>query len=107
MIVAMIVLVPVLVIVLWAFFKYSPSAAEHESVVMFNTISIILALASAGGYTFYVYVTMSRGPDAPWWPYVAAVFSMALVALLLGISAFVRRMIYPRARDSSLRPPLD
>ena len=107
MIVAMVVLVPVILIVLWAYFRYSPSSDEHESVVMFNTISLILALAAAGGYAFYVYITMSRGPDGQMWPYIAAVFSMALVALILGISAFVRRLIYPKGGDSSLRPPLD
>ena len=96
MILAMVLLVPAFIIVLWAFFKYSPNAEEHESVVMFNTISVILALAGAGGYAFYVYVTMARGPDAQWWPYVAGVFSIALVALVLGISAFVRRLIYAR-----------
>lgn len=101
MILAMVFLVLALVVVLWAFFKYSPSAEEHESVVMFNTICIILALAGAGGYAFYVYVTMSRGPDAHWWPYVAGVFSVAGVALVLGISAFVRRMIYSSRKPRS------
>ena len=101
MMVAMILLVPAFVIVLWAFFKYSPDAEKHESVVMFNTISMILALAGAAGYAFYVYVTMSRGPDAHWWPYVAGVFSIAGVALVLGVSAFMRWLIYSRSPSSS------
>ena len=96
MMLATVLLVPAFLVVLWAYFRYSPSPEEHESVVMFNTISIIFSLAGAGGYAFYVYVTMSRGPDASMWPYVAGVFSMAIVALVLGISAFVRRLIYPK-----------
>jgi hypothetical protein len=108
MVLVLAVLVPAFIVVLWAFFKYSPRAEEHDSVVMFNTISIILALAGAGGYTFYVYVTMSRGPDAHWWPYVAGVFSITGVALVLGISAFVRRMIYSsRKPQSPERTPTD
>lgn len=105
MIVAMVLLVPAFIVVLWAFFKYSPNAEEHESVVMFNTISIILAFAAAGGYAFYVYITMSRGDDAALWPYVAAVFSIAVVALVLGISAFLRRLIYRTNPDRLRQSP--
>ena len=107
MIVAMVLLVPAFIVVLWAFFKYSPRAEEHESVVMFNTISIILALTAAGAYAFYVYISMSRGEDAPWWPYVAGVFSIAVVALVLGVSAFVRRLIYPKNPNPLRQAPED
>ena len=107
MILAMVLLISAFAVVLWAYFKYSPRAEDHESVVLFNTVTIILALAGAGGYAFYVYVSMSRGPDAHWWPYVAGVFSIAVVALVLGISAFVRRLIYSRRSGSPGRTPLD
>lgn len=104
---ALALLVPAFIVILWAYFKYSPDSEEHESVVMFNTISIILALAGAGGYVFYVYVTMARGPDAHWWPSVAGIFSIAVIALVLGISAFVRRLVYSKTRTSSDRKSAD
>lgn len=107
MIFAMALLVPAFVVILWAYFKYSPSSEEHESVATFNTISIVLALVGAGAYVFYVYVTMARGPDAHWWPSVAGIFSIALIALVLGISAFVRKLVYSRTRTPSDRKSAD
>ena len=107
MILALALLVPAFIVILWAYFKYSPSSEEHESVVMYNTISVILALAGAGGYVFYVYVTMARGPDAHWWPSVAGIFSIALVALVLGILAFVRKLVYSKTRIPTDHKPVD
>jgi hypothetical protein len=100
MIVATFLLVPGFLVILWGFFKYSPNAEEHESVVLFNTISVIAALASAGAYIVFVYLTMSGGPDAHWWPYMAAVLSITIVALVLGFSAFIRNLVYSRKRSS-------
>jgi len=104
---ALALLVPAFIVILWAYFKYSPRSEDHESVVMYNTISVILALAGAGGYVLYVYVTMARGPDAHWWPSVAGIFSIALIALVLGISAFVRKLVYSTTRTPSDRKPAD
>jgi len=102
-IVALLLLVPIVGVVTWAFFRFAPRHAERQAVVRFNLGALALGLALAGAWCVRTYLVMSPTEDAAWWPLISLLGSLAIFPLALGVAAILRNLVVFRgsARGSS------
>lgn len=93
MIVALLVLVPIAGVVIWAFFRPSPSGAQSRMVLRFNIGALVIALALAGGWSVRMYLVMSPTVDAAWWPVISILGALIIIPLVLGLAAALRSFV--------------
>ena len=103
MIAALLLLVPIVAVVTWAFFRFAPRHAERKAVVRFNLGALALGLALVGAWCVRTYLVMSATEDRAWWPLISLVGSLAIFPLALGVAAILRNLVVfrGRARGSS------
>lgn len=90
MIMALLILVPVVGVTAWAFFRFSPAHVGRRRVLQFNVVSVVVALAIAGAWTVRTYLVMSPTVDSAWWPVLGALVAIPLVLVL---AAIVRKLL--------------
>ena len=93
MIVALLVLVPIAGVVVWAFFRLSPSGAQFRMASRFNVGALVVALAVAAGWSVRTYLVMSPTVDAAWWPVISILGAMIIIPSVLGLAAAVRSFV--------------
>ena len=93
MIVAFLVLVPIAGVVVWAFFRRSPSGAQSSTVLRFNVGALVIALALAAGWSLRTYLVMSPTVDAAWWPVISVLGALIIIPLVLGLAAALRSFV--------------
>ena len=93
MITALLVLVPIMGVVTWAFFRFAPRHAERKAVIRYNLGALAVGLALAGAWCLRTYLVMSPTEDAAWWPLVSLLGSLAVFPLVLGVAAILRRFL--------------
>ena len=97
---ALITLVPVFLLALWAFFRFSPQADDRHRITRFNLGVVIFGVAVCGFATLKVHSGMSAGPDKAWWPIISMLYSLVLFPLVLGIGGVVRNFVVFRTGRS-------
>jgi hypothetical protein len=90
---ALVILVPVVGAVAWAFFRFAPIHADRKAVVRFNVLSLAVALLLAAGWSVRTYRVMSPTVDSAWWPVVSVLGALVIVPLVLGLAAIVRTFL--------------
>jgi hypothetical protein len=103
MIVALLILVPVVGVVAWAFFRFSPAHAERKRVLLFNLASLFVALAIAAAWTVRTYLVMSPTVDSAWWPIISVLGALVAIPLALALAAIVRNFLVFRRRAAESR----
>lgn len=93
MIMALLILVPVVGVTAWAFFRFSPAHAERRRVLQFNVVSVIVALAIAGAWTVRTYLVMSPTVDSAWWPVISVLGALVAIPLVLVLAAILRNLL--------------
>ena len=93
MVVALLILVPIASVAVWAFFRFGPSNTERKTVLRFNLSALGIALLLAVAWCVRTYLVMSPTVDAPWWPIISALGALALFAFVLGVAAVVRNFV--------------
>ena len=93
MMLALLMLVPILLLTLWAFFRFSPRMGGRSKVTGFNLGVLILGLAMCGLVTFKVYTDMSAGSDRAWWPIISGLYSLVLFPAVLFLGGLVRNFV--------------
>ena len=96
MIVVLLVLVPIVSVVVWAFFRLSPSGAQSRMVLCFNVGALVIALALAAGWSVRTYLVMSPTVDAPWWPVISVLGALTIIPVVLGLAAAIRSFVLCR-----------
>lgn len=99
MILALLVLVPILVLMLWAFLHFSPKLDNQRRIIYFNLAVLILGFLLCGWLTLKVYEYMSVGADRAWWPIISGLYSLALFPVVLFVGGLVRNLLLFRVRD--------
>lgn len=97
---ALITLVPVFLVVLWAFFRLSPQVHERRMITRFNLGVLIFGLAVCGIAIIKIYSDMSAGPDRAWWPIISMLYSLVLFTLVMVIGGVVRNFVVFRTGKS-------
>ena len=98
MVIALLVLVPILALILWAFFHFSPEVDNQRGVIIFNLAVLILGFLVCGWLTLKVYEDMSAGPDRAWWPMISGLYSLALFPVVIFVGGLVRNFLLFRVR---------
>jgi hypothetical protein len=99
MILALLVLVPISVLMVWAFFHFSPKLDNQRRIIYFNLAVLILGFLVCGGLTLKVYENMSAGTDRAWWPIISELYSLAVFPVVLFVGGLVRNLLLFRSRD--------
>ena len=104
MIFALAILVPMVAVAVWAFFRFSRMHADHRRVLLFNVAPIFIALAAATARTLRTYLVMSPTVDAAWWPIISVLGTLVLITLVLGLAGVVRNFIVFRRGPGGTHP---
>jgi len=94
MLFALSLMIPLLVLAAWVFWRLSPPRPEPGPVRAFNIAATLLALVLAGAVSWYVRGTMAGTSDHGMWPAIAAYYVMAAVPLWLAIAGGIRRAVF-------------
>jgi len=95
-IVALLVLVPIAGVVVWAFVRLSRSGAQSRTILRFNVVALVIALVLAGGWSLRTYLVMSPTVDAAWWPVISVLGALIIIPLVLGLAAALRTFVLCR-----------
>ena len=93
MIVAFLILLPVVGVVGWAFFRFTPVHPNRKAVLRFNLWSLIIALLLAVMWSVRTYLVMSPTVDSGWWPIISILGALFIVSLVLGLAAILRNFV--------------
>ena len=93
MIVAFLILLPVVGVVGWAFFRFTPLHADRKAVLRFNLLSLTVALLVAVTWSVRTYLVMSPTVDSGWWPIISILGALLIVPLVLGLAAILRNFV--------------
>ncbi len=102
MLLALLILIPILLLSLWAFFRLSPKIGDRSKVMSFNLGVLIFGFALCGLVTFKVYSEMSVGSDRAWWPIISGMYSLVLFSVVLFLGGLVRNYVLFKVRDPNL-----
>lgn len=100
MIFAFTLLLPLLALAVWAFWRLSPQPPDPRPVLWFNWAVTILSLAICVAVVIYVRRTMTGATDHAWWPVVSAFYGLVAIPLCLAVGGGIRRLIFG-ARETS------
>lgn len=92
MILALIVLVPILLIGLWAFIRFSPKAGSRHQVLLFNLGVLAVGLVFCAVLTLKIYSNMAAGPDRAWWTILSVLGTLAVFSIVLVVGGLVRNL---------------
>jgi hypothetical protein len=93
MILALAVLVPVLFLSLWLFFKLSPKDADKTRVCLYNAGVLVVCVMICGALTFKLHSTLADTMDRAWWPILSALGSLVASSLCLAMGGVVRNLV--------------
>ena len=96
MIAALLILLPPVGIVGWAFFRFPPIHSDRKAVLRFNLLSLTVALLLAVAWSLRTYVVMSPTEDSAWWPVISLLGALTIVPLVLGLAMILRNLVVSR-----------
>jgi uncharacterized membrane protein len=94
MLFALSLMIPLLVLAVWVFWKLSPPRPEPGPVRAFNVAAIALGVVLAVAVAWYVRGTMADSTDHAMWPAIAAYYVMAVLPLWLAVAGGIRRLLF-------------
>ena len=94
MIFALTLLLPLLALAVWAFWRLSPKPPDPRTVLWFNWAVTVLSLAVCVAVVIYVRRTMSGAADHAWWPVVSAFYGLVAIPLCLAVGAGIRHLLF-------------
>lgn len=93
MIAALLILLPAVGVVGWAFFRFAPIRSDRKAVLRFNLLSLTVALLLAAAWSVRTYVVMSPTADSAWWPAISVLGALTIFPLVLGLAAILRNLV--------------
>ncbi len=90
---ALLVLIPLLVFSLWAFFHFTPPTTGRGA-RLFNLSAIVVGALLCVGWSVRTYFQMAGTVDRAWWPVVSALGSMAIFPVWLILAGVLRCVIF-------------
>lgn len=101
MILALIVLLPILVLSLWWFYKLAPRDAEQRLVRLYNVAVLVAGVVICTGISLELRAMLADSPDRAWWPVLSAIFSLLVLPLWIAVCGVVRNLLVFRSGQGS------
>jgi len=92
-IIAFLVLIPLLILSLWIFFKYSPKGINAQVILAYNLTTFVVGVVLSIIYSLYLRESMINGSDYGWWPVLSFIFSFVITIGTLFVSGILRNFI--------------
>lgn len=105
MLFALSLLLPLLILSLWLYFRFSPRRDNPQPVFLFNLVAVLIAAIACGVVVLQVRTMMLSSPDRAWWPVLAAFYAMVTLPGCLALAAGLRHLLFRGPRTPS--KPLD
>lgn len=86
-------LIPLLIICLWIFFKSSPKQINPSKIKLYNFGTIILAIAVSVAYSLKLRTAMINDSDFPWWPVLSFMFSLLISVGIIFTLGILRNLL--------------
>jgi len=90
MILALIVLVPIFLLSVWAFLRYSLRMEGRTGILLFNLSVLVVGLLLCALLTLKVHANFAAGPDRAWWPILAALGTLVVFPVVLLAGGLLR-----------------
>jgi len=90
------ILVPLVAVVGWAFFRLTPVHADRRTVLRFNVGTLALSAMLAVVWCVRTYVVMSPTEDSGWWPVISVLGAVVIITLVLALAAILRTVVVSR-----------
>jgi len=90
---ALLILLPAVGVIGWAFVRFAPIHSDRKAVLRFNLLSLTVALLLAVAWSVRTYVVMSPTEDSAWWPVISVLGALTIVPLVLGLAAILRNLV--------------
>jgi len=103
MILAFGILLPVLAVSLWAYFRFRPAGTEVHKLWIYDVIVVGCVVVLCIAVTVYLRNEMVPGPDSAWWPVVAAIYWLVIFPIFLMVGGIIRYAIFSRSSARSER----
>lgn len=87
-------LVPLLVLSVWIFWRLSPPALRAGRLRAYNLAAVLLGLGLAAALAAYVRASLEPSGERALWPLVAAFYAMAFFPLWLALAGGLRRLLF-------------
>ncbi len=100
MIIALIVSVPILLMSLWAFMRFSPKGGSRQQVLLFNLGVLAVGLALCALLTLKIYSNMAAGPERAWWTILSVLATLAVFSIVLVVGGLVRNLLVFRSPNT-------
>ena len=97
MVLAVIVLLPVLVLSVWGFYKLSPGDGERRVVRLYNTAVVVAGVLFCTAVSLKFRTELADTPDRAWWPAFSMIFSLLALPLWLAVWGGARNLLLFRS----------
>ena len=99
MVLAVIVLLPVLVLSVWGFYKLSPRDVETRFVRLYNVAVMVAGVLICTGLSLKFRAVLADTPDRAWWPMLSVIFSLLALPLWLAVCGVIRNLFLFRSEQ--------
>jgi hypothetical protein len=99
MILAFVLLVPVVILSLWFFLRFSPKDTRKKAVLLYNAGVVAVSVLICGAMTFRFYTTLAETSDRAWWPVLSALGSLVVFPLCVAVGGVIRNLLVFRHRS--------
>lgn len=93
MIIALLALIPITGVTLWAFFRYAPVGGQRPAIHRYNVWVVVAAIGLAATWSWRTYLVMSASEDAAWWPIISLLGSLVILPVVFGVATVVRNRL--------------
>jgi hypothetical protein len=94
MITASVILLPILLASVWFFVRAQPSTSRIAALRRFNVYVAVIAALAVCLVTLYFWNTTGQSIDRAWWPVLATLASVLMVAIVLVFGIVVRFVLF-------------
>ena len=97
MISALMILIPLCMVALWVFFRFSSKDKNRmRLVILYNSAVILIAALLCAIFSYRTYMTMINSVDSGWWPILSILGSLFIFSVVLLIGAISRIFIFKK-----------
>ncbi|MFC1709951.1 hypothetical protein ACFL2J_07855 [Candidatus Omnitrophota bacterium] len=93
MILCYVIFIPLLIISLLLFFKFSPKHIEPNKIKIYNFSTIAFTVVLCIVFSLKIKASMMDGSDVGWWPVLAFIFSLIVSIATIFVSGIIRNFI--------------